>query len=191
MGKTSVLSLALLIGCMAGTSMQTAFSQNGKVDWSSVSSGFGLQASATSKVGSSVGEVIIGGSRLVNTEIEGGFIAGLVFRGVGAAVPEPSAGLPVSFSLSQNYPNPFNPSTVIRFQVPAASHVRLVVFDILGREVNVLVNEQKTPGTYEVKFSANGGSTSGGGASGLASGVYFYRMQAGDFVDTKKFVLLK
>jgi hypothetical protein len=191
MKKQSVLSLALLIGCMAATSMQTTFSQNSKVDWSSVSSGFGLQASATSRAGSSVGEGIVGGSRLVNTAIEGGFIAGLVFRGVGAAVHEPSAGLPVSFSLSQNYPNPFNPSTVIRFQVPAASHVRLTVFDILGREVNVLVNEQKTPGTYEVKFSANGGSASGGGASSLASGVYFYRMQAGDFVDTKKFLLLK
>jgi hypothetical protein len=191
MKNYSVLSLALLIGCLAATSMQTAFSQNGRVDWSSLSSGFGLQASATTRVGSSVGEIIVGGSRLANTEIEGGFIAGLLFRGVGTAVPEPSAGLPVSYSLSQNYPNPFNPSTVIRFQVPVASHVRLAVFDILGREVNVLVNEQKSPGTYEVKFFANGGSASGGGTSGLASGVYFYRMQAGDFVDTKKLLLLK
>lgn len=181
MRHISALSLALLIGCVAVISMQTAFSQNSKVGWSSVSSGFGLQASAVSRVGASVGEGIVGGSRLVNTKVEAGFIAGLLFYGVGAAVPEASAGLPVAFSLSQNYPNPFNPSTMFRFQVPVASHVRLVIYDILGREVNVLVNEQKAPGTYEVKF----------GASGLASGVYIYRMQAGAFVDTKKLVLLK
>lgn len=174
-------SLALLIGCMAATSVQTAFSQNSKVEWSSMSSGFGPQASATSRVNASVGEGIVGGSRQADTEVESGFIAGVIFRGATSAVPDQSTGLPVSFSLSQNFPNPFNPSTVIRYQVPVASHVRLAVYDILGREVRVLVNEQKTAGRYEVKF----------GASGLASGVYVYRMQAGAFADTKKLLLLK
>ncbi len=173
--------LALLIGCICATGMQTAFSQNSKVEWSSMSSGFGLQASATSRVGSSVGEQFVGDSRLVNTEIEDGFIAGLVFRGVGTAVPGASTDLPVTFSLSQNYPNPFNPTTGVRFQVPGASDVKLVVYDILGREVATLVNERKAAGRYEVKFDG----------SGLASGVYIYRLTAGSFVQTRKMILLR
>jgi hypothetical protein len=188
MKKTSALLLALVIGCTGTLSLQMAYSQNSKLEWSSASAGFGLQASATSGVGSSVGEGIVGGSRLANTEIESGFIAGLLFRGVGAAVPEPPTGLPVSFSLSQNYPNPFNPFTIIKYTIAGAGgsglgakKTSLVVYDVLGRQVATLVNEEKAPGSYEVRFD---GST-------LASGVYFYRMQAGDFVDTKKFVLLK
>ncbi len=89
--------------------------------------------------------------------------------------------VPQGTALLQNYPNPFNPTTGIRYQVPGVSEVKLVVYDLLGREVAVLVNERKTPGSYEVKFD---GST-------FASGVYFYRMQAGDFVATKRLLLLK
>jgi len=88
---------------------------------------------------------------------------------------------PNEFSLFQNYPNPFNPTTVIRYQLPVASNVRLVVYDILGREVAVLVNEKKAPGNYQVTFDG----------SNLASGVFFYRFQAGDFVATKRLLLLK
>jgi hypothetical protein len=83
--------------------------------------------------------------------------------------------------LSQNYPNPFNPSTTIKFELPNTSHVSLNVYDILGREVSVLVNERKAPGSYEVKFDG----------SNLASGVYFYRLQTESFVDTKKLLLLR
>jgi hypothetical protein len=88
---------------------------------------------------------------------------------------------PAVFSLSQNYPNPFNPNTVVSYQLPVVSSVRLVVYDLLGREVAVLVNEKKTPGTYEVKFDAGG----------LASGVYFYRLTAGEFVQVRKLLLLR
>jgi hypothetical protein len=88
---------------------------------------------------------------------------------------------PAEFVLSQNYPNPFNPTTVISYQVPAASMVTLVVYDILGREAASLVNEEKAPGIYEVRFDA----------SHLASGVYFYRLQAGDFIQTKKLIVMK
>jgi photosystem II stability/assembly factor-like uncharacterized protein len=91
------------------------------------------------------------------------------------------AGTPRSFSLSQNYPNPFNPITVIRYQVPIAGDVKLVVYDLLGREVVVLVDERRVRGSYEVKFDA----------TGLASGVYFYRLQAGSYVNTKKLLLLR
>jgi hypothetical protein len=89
--------------------------------------------------------------------------------------------VPMSFSLSQNYPNPFNPSTIIKYELPKASVVRLSVFDILGREVSVLVYERENAGSYEVKFD---GSSS-------ASGVYFYRLQAGSFVQTRKLLLLR
>jgi M6 family metalloprotease-like protein len=99
---------------------------------------------------------------------------------------------PIQFSLFQNYPNPFNPKTGIRYQVPGVreagagnqrpgASVKLSVYDLLGREVAVLVNERKTPGSYEVRFDG----------SGLSSGVYFYRLSAGDFVQTRKMILAK
>lgn len=90
--------------------------------------------------------------------------------------------LPKNFSLSQNYPNPFNPSTVISYQIPAFSHVSLKVFDVLGREVATLVNEFKPAGDYSTHFTIS---------SSFASGVYFYQIRAGNFVDTKKLVVAK
>ena len=88
---------------------------------------------------------------------------------------------PVSYLLLQNYPNPFNPSTTIKFELPKSSAVRLSVFDILGREVSVLVNEKRDAGVHKVKFDG----------SNIASGVYLYRLQAGSFVETKKMLVVK
>jgi Secretion system C-terminal sorting domain len=88
---------------------------------------------------------------------------------------------PSALFLYQNYPNPFNPYTTIKFEVPKASHVSLSVFDILGREVSVLVNDRRDAGVYGVKFDG----------SNLASGVYFYRLQAGTYVETRKLLLLR
>jgi photosystem II stability/assembly factor-like uncharacterized protein len=95
------------------------------------------------------------------------------------------------FSLSQNYPNPFNPSTVISYQLPVIGFVTLKVYDILGREVATLVNEEKPAGEYEVEFSAKGGSASGGDAYNLPSGIYFYQLKAGQYSETRKMILLK
>ncbi len=89
--------------------------------------------------------------------------------------------VPSDYALSQNYPNPFNPSTKIAFSLPKAGNVSLVVYDILGREVATLVNEFTTAGNHTIDFNA----------SNLASGVYVYKIQAGDFVDAKKMVLMK
>jgi hypothetical protein len=89
--------------------------------------------------------------------------------------------VPTEFSLAQNYPNPFNPSTTIRFVVPVSGFVSLKVFDLLGREVATLVDEKKDAGSYEVTFDGKN----------LSSGVYFYRLQAGEFVQTKKLLLQK
>jgi C1A family cysteine protease len=89
--------------------------------------------------------------------------------------------IPKEYKLSQNYPNPFNPITTIQYQIPQKNHVTLKVFDVLGREVVTLVSEQKPAGAYTIQFDG----------SGLTSGVYFYRLQAGAYVNTKKFLLLK
>ena len=88
---------------------------------------------------------------------------------------------PVSYSLSQNYPNPFNPSTKITYSIATAGMVSLKIYDILGREITTLVNEEKPVGKFEVNFNANH----------LASGVYFYQIKAGSFIQSKKMILLK
>ncbi len=89
--------------------------------------------------------------------------------------------LPKTYALYQNYPNPFNPTTILKYSIPKSSFVTIKVYDIIGREVAALVNEEKPAGNYFITFNA----------SNLASGIYFYRMQAGNFVDTKKLLLLK
>ena len=89
--------------------------------------------------------------------------------------------IPKQFSLFQNYPNPFNPTTTISFDLPERSKVQLKIFNILGEEVKDLINEERTAGHYNYNWNANG----------LASGVYFYKLQAGDFVQTKKLILIK
>jgi len=99
--------------------------------------------------------------------------------------------IPQSFQLFQNYPNPFNPSTTLSFVIGHSSLVSLKVYDILGREVATLVNEEKPAGEYEVEFSAKGGSASGGNAINLSSGIYFYQLRAGSFTQTKSMVLIK
>ena len=102
-----------------------------------------------------------------------------------------SQSIPFGFSLSQNYPNPFNPSTKISWQSPVSSRQILKVYDVLGNEVATLVNEEKLAGSYEVEFSAIGGSASGGNAYNVTSGIYFYKLRAGSFIQTKKMILLK
>jgi hypothetical protein len=87
----------------------------------------------------------------------------------------------LEFTLDQNFPNPFNPNTLIKYSIPKSSQVSLKIFNTLGQEMETLVNEEKQVGTYEVNWNA----------SNLQSGVYFYRLQAGSFVQTRKMILLK
>ena len=93
--------------------------------------------------------------------------------------------IPLDYKLYQNYPNPFNPKTTIHYSIPNGEQVILKVYDILGTEIAILVNEEKSPGKYELTWDASSI------AGQLSSGVYFYRMQAGNFVETKKMILLK
>ncbi|PJA95983.1 MAG: hypothetical protein CO129_08930 [Ignavibacteriales bacterium CG_4_9_14_3_um_filter_34_10] len=94
---------------------------------------------------------------------------------------EENKTIPQDFVLYQNYPNPFNPSTIIGYQLPVTSNVTLKVYDILGREIATLVNEQKPAGKYELKFDG----------SELASGVYFFTLKTGNYAETKKMILMK
>ncbi len=107
---------------------------------------------------------------------------------ISTSVTMPGGDIPSAFALGQNYPNPFNPVTTIRYTVagtggqrPGSRKTRLIVYDLSGREVAVLVNEDRQPGTYTVRFDA----------TGLASGVYFYRLQAESFVQTRAMVLTR
>jgi hypothetical protein len=104
---------------------------------------------------------------------------------------EVTVASPAEFALMQNHPNPFNPATSIRYQVAAPGHVSLKVYDMLGKEVAVLVNGVQDAGVHIVKFSAGGGSAFGGDASQLPSGIYFYTLRTNNFNATKKMLLVK
>jgi hypothetical protein len=90
-------------------------------------------------------------------------------------------GIPIAYELAQNYPNPFNPSTTIKYAISSTQFVTLKVYDILGSEIVTLVNEEKVAGKYEVNFNA----------SNIASGVYIYKIQSGEYFNSKKMILLK
>ncbi len=92
-----------------------------------------------------------------------------------------NTGIPMQYGLDQNYPNPFNPTTYIKFQLPEGGNVKITVFDILGKEVASLINEKMEAGYHNVEFNA----------SNLASGLYIYKMESGDFTDVKKMMLIK
>jgi hypothetical protein len=89
--------------------------------------------------------------------------------------------VPLTYSLEQNYPNPFNPTTIITFGIPIKSQVALQVFNSIGELVALLVNEEKPTGSYEITWYAEQ----------LPSGIYFYQLKAGNYIDTKKMVLMK
>ena len=111
---------------------------------------------------------------------------GISFHTIIAGIEKISSDIPENFELFQNYPNPFNPTTKIKFEIPSdvkreMSDLKLVVYDILGKEITTLVNEQLQPGTYEVTFDG----------SNYPSGIYFYKLIAGNFIETKKMLLIK
>jgi hypothetical protein len=106
------------------------------------------------------------------------YMYGMAESPIGVTV---SPQFPIHFILFQNYPNPFNPSTAISYSIPKTSLVTIKVYDVLGKEIATLINEEKPAGNYNINFDG----------SNLTSGVYFYRMQAGNFSETKKLILLR
>jgi hypothetical protein len=148
----------------------------------------GRGTSAASNYWSAVSSSILPNGK-IKVWIAGGSLTGTTFPGLFVLQSDictitgvtSENQIPDKYSLSQNYPNPFNPSTTISYALPKAGAVTLKLYDIMGREVAVLVNEVKQPGNYEVQFNG----------SNFASGTYFFRLTAGDFVQTKKMQLVK
>jgi len=155
----------------AGTPFAGVFrSTNNGATWDSVNSGLtNLSVWALSII--STGYIFAGTG------------SGGVFRSVQSTtfVQEPSGQLPTSFVLEQNYPNPFNPSTTIGFSLPRSGHVTLRAFNLVGEEVATLLSQEVSAGTHETKWDV----------SGISSGIYFYRLQAGSYSQTRKLLLLR
>ncbi len=136
----------------------TAWPQTSAVPWSSFSGGFGMSSTANTSVISTAGEVLVGTSEGVNTRTQSGSLVVVLQRRTPLAVDEMD-GLPASFALHQNYPNPFNPSTTLEFDLPVATDIHIVVYDLLGREVVRLVNQRLEAGYHQLVW--NGRDRSG------------------------------
>ncbi len=123
-------------------------------------------------------------ANFITVEFGGSLVAdpsGICAGGTVTGDIEEEETIPTEFALYQNYPNPFNPSTLIKYQVPEKSFVLIRVYDLLGKELATLVNEEKSAGSYDVNFDAGQ----------LSSGFYIYTIKAGDFTSTKKMILMK
>lgn len=151
------------------------FSPQGALVWSILDTSYSLALGMTSDNNGNVyvtGDISAGFS---NTQIQ------TIAYSSSVGINQISSGVPSGFSLAQNYPNPFNPSTKIKFEIPAITHLKLAVYDITGREVAVLVNKELNAGTYEYLMDAHS----------LSAGVYFYALTSNEFTQTRKMVLVK
>ena len=172
MTNTSVSSLVISgNNIFAGTDGGVFLSTNNGSSWNSVNSG--------------LTNTIVSGLAISGNNIFAGIWGGGVWRRslseMITGIENKQNNLPTSFSLQQNYPNPFNPITTINYSISQASFVTIKVYDVLGKEVATIVNGNKPVGNYSVEFDA----------SKLVSGIYFYRLQAGNFTETKKLILIK
>lgn len=158
----------------------SAVCQNVSVPWYALDGGFAIASSSTTSLASVLGQDVVQPMRQGNTMVLSGFLAAPSARAAILSVPDDGV-TPHTFALLQNFPNPFNPATTIRFEVAEKTVVTLTVFTVLGQEVKSLVNEELTPGLYDARFDA----------SALSSGVYFYTLKAGTFLQTRKLILLK
>jgi hypothetical protein len=177
--KQHTAMIAILVVAIATSH---AFAQRTVLRSSVFDLGSGFPSAANSRLQSILGQNFVGVTGAGNVVVTGGFLVdSLSWNRVTGIDGTGSRDLPKAFALLQNFPNPFNPSTVISFRLPVASNVRIVVYDILGREVSVIVNERRPAGSYAERFDA----------SALASGVYLYRFTAGGFVQTRKMIVVR
>ena len=159
--------------------ISTAFSQY-QISSSVIGSGGNKTSNANYILNSTLGEPFIGKSVSAANQHQIGFWY-VYQQQTLTAVEDDQTIIPTVFKLEQNYPNPFNPSTKIKFAVPEKSNVVIKIYDILGSEIVTLVNEEMDAGWYQRSFNANG----------ISSGVYLFRMEAGNYVNTKKMILLR
>jgi hypothetical protein len=153
---------------------------NGGGVFLSTNNGTSWTAASTGLTNTTVWSLAVSGTNLFAGTLGGGVWRRPLSEMI-TSVESVSSEPPLTFSLQQNYPNPFNPGAAISFSLPTSGFVTLKLYSLLGRELSVLVSQNLSPGRYEVQWDA----------MGLASGVYFYRLQAGSFVETRKMVLMK
>ncbi len=149
-------------------------SSNNGASWNEINSGLPANTNA---------RTLVLNNGILYLGTEAGVVWKLSLSDLGiTSVKQVSDEIPAEFELSQNYPNPFNPETTISYKVSVVSNVSLKVYDLLGKEIATLVNEVQQPGSYNVKFSIN---------PTLSAGIYFYKLQADNFAQTKKMMLIK
>ena len=148
--------------------------------WSTLGSGMNADVYALQSMG---GDLYVGGMFTTAGGLAANYIAKYACSPRPTSISEETINrtIPDRYQLEQNYPNPFNPTSTIRYNIASAGFVKISVYDILGREIRVLVNEEKGPGHYEVQFDAGN----------LSSGVYFYTIRTRDYSQSKKMILLK
>ena len=172
--KNKIIDIAMIALLFATTALPQYQITN-----SVIGSGGNVTSNSNNIIVSTVGESFIGKSSNTINQNQIGFW--YAYQQTTITDVENEETIPTVFKLEQNYPNPFNPSTRIKFAVPEKSNVLIKVYDILGSEVATLVNEEMDAGWYENNFNA----------AGLSSGVYLFRMEAGNFISTKKMIYLR
>jgi len=159
---------------------------NDAVKWSSFSGSFASQTSSNISVKSVVGQSVVSGAKEGDTVIESGFLPGVIQLSDYTLSIANEELFPSVFSINQNFPNPFNPKTTILYNLPEQTHVTIIIIDLLGRQVRTLINQ-----TQDVGFKSIIWDTTNDYGKPVSAGVYLYQIQAGQFVKTKKMVLLK
>jgi len=173
------ISITLVLGLLLAFTHGDIFAQY-QIQNALISTGGGDVSGDGLAISSTIGQPVAGTSSGDGFIINSGFwqMTGILLA---TSAEQIDPEVPGEFSLEQNYPNPFNPATVIEFALPMAGDVELTVYNILGQRVATLVNDHKQAGHHKVTFDAGN----------LASGVYFYRIRAGEFTDTRKLTLIK
>src|SRR6267143_1079556 len=170
----------LSLGALCFVLAANATAQNDTTGWFAFDGGFGTPRTGNSVVKSGLGQAFMGILQQNNTKVSGGFLSHPLLRGTLLGVKDRDR-VPFAFSLLQNFPNPFNPSTRIEYALAEPAMVSLKIFNLLGQQVSTLVDELQQAGNRSVELDA----------SVFPSGVYFYRLQAGKFVDVKKMILMR
>ena len=168
----------ILIFLIVSTGFQLSLSAQQVLQTSVFGSGGAVTDNPNLRLDCTLGQLGVGMSDNANFTLNSGF---WYSADIITVVEDGEAGIPEKYELYQNYPNPFNPATTIKYAVPEAARIRIELYNLLGQQVRVLLDEEKERGYHTIELRANG----------LASGIYLYRMIANNYIETKKLILLK